>query len=475
MAKIGRNDPCPCGSGKKYKHWCWNKKQKNLSEDYIRNLFQQIDEKIFDEILRFSLFTFGKAVVDFAWQDFTNFTEENFNEEDNPHDQLFFPWFLYSWLPQDFFPDLKNLKNQTIAELYLTKNIMNLTSNERDYIRCVKSNPFSFYQIMDIKYDHYVIINDIFTGDTFKVLDYLLSRSVQINTFIYCRVIHIQNVNFILGCSSINIPPEYKIQLLSLKKEILESEKKITKSILFDWSDEIREEYFALYNSLTRPPKLVNKNGDPLSFNDIIYEISDPHKIWESLKHLSSPLTKEEFLERAEFDAEGNLYKIEFSWLSPQKGNDIISSIYAYIQIEGNELVVSVNSDKRAKYARKKMKSLLGNNAKYKLTKTKPYENAKREFSQQPEIEPDPKMKEFEESPEFKELIDNFLENHWKNWINEKIPALGNITPKQALHNEIDKEKLITLLDKFERDDNKLDPKMKQIKYIKWVRKELGL
>ena len=27
-AKIGRNDPCPCGSGKKYKHCCQNKPQR---------------------------------------------------------------------------------------------------------------------------------------------------------------------------------------------------------------------------------------------------------------------------------------------------------------------------------------------------------------------------------------------------------------------------------------------------------------
>lgn len=25
-AKTGRNDPCPCGSGKKYKQCCWNKR-----------------------------------------------------------------------------------------------------------------------------------------------------------------------------------------------------------------------------------------------------------------------------------------------------------------------------------------------------------------------------------------------------------------------------------------------------------------
>ena len=25
MAKIGRNHPCPCGSGRKYKHCCWRR------------------------------------------------------------------------------------------------------------------------------------------------------------------------------------------------------------------------------------------------------------------------------------------------------------------------------------------------------------------------------------------------------------------------------------------------------------------
>jgi len=29
LNKIGRNDPCPCGSGKKYKHCCLKKKNKN--------------------------------------------------------------------------------------------------------------------------------------------------------------------------------------------------------------------------------------------------------------------------------------------------------------------------------------------------------------------------------------------------------------------------------------------------------------
>jgi hypothetical protein len=32
MSKPGRNDPCPCGSGKKYKHCHWLAEQGTMSE-----------------------------------------------------------------------------------------------------------------------------------------------------------------------------------------------------------------------------------------------------------------------------------------------------------------------------------------------------------------------------------------------------------------------------------------------------------
>jgi len=35
VKKIGRNDPCPCGSGKKYKNCCLKKKNKNLKNKNI--------------------------------------------------------------------------------------------------------------------------------------------------------------------------------------------------------------------------------------------------------------------------------------------------------------------------------------------------------------------------------------------------------------------------------------------------------
>ena len=34
MGKIGRNERCPCGSGRKYKRCCWNTNRQGLAEDF---------------------------------------------------------------------------------------------------------------------------------------------------------------------------------------------------------------------------------------------------------------------------------------------------------------------------------------------------------------------------------------------------------------------------------------------------------
>ena len=36
MTKPGRNDPCPCGSGKKYKHCCWRAEATQAADDRSR-------------------------------------------------------------------------------------------------------------------------------------------------------------------------------------------------------------------------------------------------------------------------------------------------------------------------------------------------------------------------------------------------------------------------------------------------------
>lgn len=56
--KVGRNDPCPCGSGKKYKQCCLSKKKmglKGIKAKWISKPEKNVGENIMER-------TFGNAI-----------------------------------------------------------------------------------------------------------------------------------------------------------------------------------------------------------------------------------------------------------------------------------------------------------------------------------------------------------------------------------------------------------------------------
>ena len=44
--KIGRNDPCPCGSGKKYKHCCMDRTDQHDEESPTQKVMEEIREAL---------------------------------------------------------------------------------------------------------------------------------------------------------------------------------------------------------------------------------------------------------------------------------------------------------------------------------------------------------------------------------------------------------------------------------------------
>ncbi|MFO7896085.1 MAG: SEC-C metal-binding domain-containing protein, partial [Candidatus Cloacimonadales bacterium] len=141
MAKIGRNEPCPCGSGKKYKKCCLNKNQE-LSTEFIFRKSREIDLEIIDKLRHFVGQHFGPEIIHLAWQDFSGDSKAFFSE-DNPHHQLFLPWTLFNWLPaqNDEFDPSQRKYDFTIADFFLEKYSTQLSSLERIYIEQTIKQP----------------------------------------------------------------------------------------------------------------------------------------------------------------------------------------------------------------------------------------------------------------------------------------------------------------------------------------------
>jgi hypothetical protein len=70
--KTGRNDPCPCGSGKKYKHCCLNagSVQADPPVDLTWRRLRELLDGYPTKMLRFITEAYGPLAVHEAWNEF---------------------------------------------------------------------------------------------------------------------------------------------------------------------------------------------------------------------------------------------------------------------------------------------------------------------------------------------------------------------------------------------------------------------
>lgn len=103
LSKVGRNEPCPCGSGRKYKDCHLRLETGTTPGELAWRRLHDLTLRLPTELLRFARVRFGTVAFDEAWNEFAGFAEENF-DPDSIHLPVFMPWFFYQWGPdpQDF-------------------------------------------------------------------------------------------------------------------------------------------------------------------------------------------------------------------------------------------------------------------------------------------------------------------------------------------------------------------------------------
>jgi len=477
MKKVGRNDPCPCGSGKKYKNCCMEKD--TAAADSLWHNLRGINDKLANK-LREHLDTFYQDdIVIEAWSEFM-LNEVKNSDPEISHEQVFFPWLLYSYLPdeEDLLVDGKDLKNYedfTIAESYLAVHEDELSDLEIRFIEATVNQPYSFYEILECKQGEGFKLRDIFLGKEIYVTERKGSQNAQKGDIFYARVIQIDHIGMIVGSGSVLFPPGYKTDIILLRRDIRSCDGIIELYDLFEWEEEIRQLYFDLYAALITPPQLVNADGDPLCFHELYFDIDSPQIAFDKLKSLTLLVDEKVFLDEAKFDKKNNIESVEFPWLKKNDDASERHTVLGHIKIDGKQLTVSVNSKKRAEIIKKKVNSLLKEHVKYRTTKVQSITSLMNKVEENL-VEKNQREQEFLESQSaYQEIIDAELSDHWDQWIYEKLPALGGETSIEAVKDPDGREMVIALLDQFERNDEKQPPERKQHKYIEHVRRRLGL
>lgn len=476
---VSRNAPCPCGSGKKYKACCMNKETQR-APDFLWRQVRQADERVVEQIFKFLANEIEEEAIYEAWDEFVVFREDKpFEEDEHLHRQTFYPWFLFNWQPEeweeegeDYFID-DYTKIRTIARSYLNAHRQRLSEMERRFIELSCNQNYSFHEVLDCQPGIGFTLKDILLEREVYVTERSATTYAQKGDILFAKIIQYDNLGLMVGCGTALIPPIRKPMIIDLRAMMRKEKENLSTQDLFEYDMEIRILYFRIYDALHTPPEITNTDGDPISMQDLLFEISaSPQEAFDSLKSLAIDTPEEELLEEAELDENGNLTKIDFRWLkkgrSGMPGGDYTT--LGYISIEKGELRVSVNSENRAKKIRKEIEKRLKGQATHRSTEVQPIETLMDTPFETPDEDFAPEI-----APEIEKILEQSMSAHWEQWLDDKIPALGGITPRQAVKSKDGREKVIAILDNIERHEKRGHSGINQLKYVQMARKKLGL
>jgi hypothetical protein len=121
---------------------------------------------------------------------------------------------------------------------------------------------------------------------------------------------------------------------------------------------------------------------------------------------------------------------------------------------------VEVNSVRRAKIIRTEIEKRLGKHARYVTTEIQSPESILEKFQDHDgdATIPDPDQEKLMQLPEVREQLNKMLSSHWEKWVDEKIPALGHRTPRQAVKDPDGRESVEALLLDAERHVDANEP-----------------
>ena len=183
---LGRNDLCPCGSGKKYKKCCLNKDIASERSNRKIGLSQKQYHELYSKICDFSRDEKFKEEYDKAKETFFIMSDDQINEK--------FERFFNTYFIQDHI--MENKKVMTVEFFEANKETLDVV--ERDILRSLFESYVSVYTIEEIK-DDKVLLKDCLNDDVeIYTEDVNLLKDFAIGSPMIARVVSVGETNILI-------------------------------------------------------------------------------------------------------------------------------------------------------------------------------------------------------------------------------------------------------------------------------------
>lgn len=441
----GRNDPCPCGSGQKYKKCC-------LSSTYVqKGKEDSIRERLVQELLKFFNKKYGDSLDDAYpefWEDFN--PDEQLDENTLPLADINFR----EWIVHDYLIDEENEK--TLIDIYMERN-RKLSSDEHRVLAMMKNSIISLYEVQEVFPEKGLLLKDLLLGGEYDVREKAATESLNKWDIFATRLLYIDGAYIMSG----SVYPYH----IKRKEEIREDLLAEYEDYRLDYPEAALDDFlkenswlfnFYWYDIIQNPPplNLATTTGEPFLVSKAIFEIKDKKAVMSGLEKIKG------------FEQD----KDDFVWLD-KRNKEGSATVLGNIDVKGSKLILSCNSKKRLEKGKKLILKNIPDALSHKIdTFQDPMEAMKSLKDRPPEKHKNEIPLEIQQ-----QMYTQFMQKHYEKWLNDKIPALDGRTPVQSVKTEEGRRRVIELLKSFENGEDHKKREGEPFYDLSWMRDRLGL
>lgn len=439
-----------------------------MSQAFER-LLLRIEEEISGRI--------GEPGLTIALGDFLLWPEDpaELEEGHHAHRPLFIPWLIFDWQcdPEDYEGAPPMPPGTTMAEMMAADPRFELDSLERSIVAALRGRPHGFYEVVRAVPGRGLLLRDILLGGEIEIFERTASRQARPGEILFGRWVRVNEAAMLVGASDVLLPPACKPEIIRLRSALAAASapRAIGSVDLIEKAEGLRELYFKLYNRRTHPPVLVNHDGEPLAPQRLHFRIDGMLPVFEALQPLAAHENAAQILDAAERGPDGKIRRIVFHWSRPESmpSPGIDPTILGTIRIDERRLLVEVDSRARAERIRAEIDRRLGRRARYRTREIIPLQPPGGGHGAEAGVGP-------AEEPELRAKVAAMLARHWRGWIDTAIPALGGVTPREAVKEPDGRESVEALLRDAELSVER-DSMLQEgtLSGIAWARRELGI
>jgi len=180
LAKAGRNDPCPCGSGKKYKNCCLNKDRARRVRDSAWRGEEQVTlQKLLAFVQRPAFNPQTVVASNLFWNG--NYGVEGLRTLDADEMARFLDWYMLDFC-------LEGHRKRPV-DLFLEEMGSALLSGERERVHAWRESHLSLYRILAHEQPGIISVLDVFQEAPEKVDEHGLGRLALTGDLILGRLL----------------------------------------------------------------------------------------------------------------------------------------------------------------------------------------------------------------------------------------------------------------------------------------------